>query len=406
MLARYLQDAGIHIGEDLIGPEKGNPRGHFEDRDLYKFHCSRLARARPPAWRFFDDGTLGLDDFTFVPTEEDDTEARQLLARRSRPGWWGWKEPRTCLFLDFWRELLPEMKGVVIYRHPLEVHLSHLRRGMNRDLVLRPAQTLKAYALYNRKLLQGIRREPERYLVIHAGAAFREGSPLPSLLARHLQIEESAWAGAGDFHGEEFRQLAIPPSLEGLFSQVFPAAASAYRELDQIAALPAPPCCASDDAWAGLAKVWQPLLADHPEAQAEQILPFLESCAAGGEAALLTTWKRQMALEIVQQYTEYREWAEKSIASQEEYIQHQTTMLQVVQEEKDRLGGSIQAEIERTRKIWDELVMVGHDWHRKEDEIKRLNGELQALQREGDHLRTLLEERDREIARLRTAPLP
>ncbi len=405
MLARYLQDAGIYIGEDLIGPDKGNTRGHYEDRDLYEFHCRRLSRVCPSVWRLFDDGTLGLEDFSFEPTAEDYQEARQLLSRRSRPGWWGWKEPRTCLFLDFWRELLPEMRGVVIYRHPLEVHLSHLRRGLNRDLLLRPAQILKAYALYNRKLLEGIRREPERYLVIHVGAAFRADSPLSLLLARHLQMEESVLAGAGDFHGEEFHQSAITPSLEHLFTLVFPAAASAYRELDRIAALPAPNSSGYADPWAHLVETWLPLLENKPEALAEQVLPFLEVCVAGQEAICLAAWKRQMALDIVMQHTEYREWAEQSIASQEKYIQHQTQMLQVLQEEKDRLGGNIQAEIERTRKIWDELVMVGQDWHRKEEEIKRLRGELQSLQSECDHLRTLLEERDRRNERQSSSTL-
>ena len=34
MVAAYLQQAGVSIGRNLIGPAPGNPRGHFEDRDF------------------------------------------------------------------------------------------------------------------------------------------------------------------------------------------------------------------------------------------------------------------------------------------------------------------------------------------------------------------------------------
>ena len=43
LLAALLEDWGVHIGETLVGADVGNPRGHFEDRDILDFHTRALA---------------------------------------------------------------------------------------------------------------------------------------------------------------------------------------------------------------------------------------------------------------------------------------------------------------------------------------------------------------------------
>lgn len=57
-------------------------------------------------------------------------EARELLAVRVRSGVaWGWKEPRTTLFLDFWQERLPDARHLFVFQRPWEVVDSLFRRG-------------------------------------------------------------------------------------------------------------------------------------------------------------------------------------------------------------------------------------------------------------------------------------
>lgn len=56
--------------------------------------------------------------------------AKYIVEQNRLSSVWGWQEPRTSLFLDFWAKLLPEAKFLLIYRSPWEVADSLYRRGM------------------------------------------------------------------------------------------------------------------------------------------------------------------------------------------------------------------------------------------------------------------------------------
>ena len=43
LLANLLNQAGLSLGEKLLGPMDSNPKGHFEDYDFLKFHKELLA---------------------------------------------------------------------------------------------------------------------------------------------------------------------------------------------------------------------------------------------------------------------------------------------------------------------------------------------------------------------------
>src|SRR5262245_3946517 len=42
VIASILQSAGLDIGQNLLGPDHGNVRGHFEDVDFLEFHRRAL----------------------------------------------------------------------------------------------------------------------------------------------------------------------------------------------------------------------------------------------------------------------------------------------------------------------------------------------------------------------------
>ncbi len=75
-------------------------------------------------------------------------KAELLIARFNEQATWGWKDPRNCLTLPFWRRLMPDCKIVIIARNPLEVAYSmHRRNGTSYALGLR------LWEIYNRRLL-------------------------------------------------------------------------------------------------------------------------------------------------------------------------------------------------------------------------------------------------------------
>ena len=73
---------------------------------------------------------------------------------------WGWKDPRSCLTLPFWRDLRPDLKVIVCLRNPFEVAVS-LRRRSGTSYTF----GIRLWSLYNQRLLDGV--DPASALVVH-----------------------------------------------------------------------------------------------------------------------------------------------------------------------------------------------------------------------------------------------
>ena len=121
-VASLLQQAGIDMGEHLLGANDSNPKGHFEDLDFLNFHGNVLQ-----SQGLSSEGWV-LQKNIPVP-EAYLKEAETLLKKRSLKSFWGWKDPRTTLFLDFWSGVLPKAHFLFIYRLPWEVIDSLYRSG-------------------------------------------------------------------------------------------------------------------------------------------------------------------------------------------------------------------------------------------------------------------------------------
>lgn len=159
LAASLLQQAGINVGDRLIEAADPNPHGYFEDADFVEFH-EQVLRSRSR--------TILVDDgFRFEPTGAESDRARQLIrARKGRKGPWGWKDPRTALFLDFWEEKLDGARYLFIFRHPLDVLVSLLRRRDYQAVGL--VEAIRAWETYNRRMLAFQQEHPERCALIHA----------------------------------------------------------------------------------------------------------------------------------------------------------------------------------------------------------------------------------------------
>jgi hypothetical protein len=161
LAASILAAAGLHLGDDLMGAGVGNEAGHFEDNEFYRLHQRILAA-----------NGLSPEGFTCaelidVPATARD-EAVALVARRRAAGRpWGWKDPRTILFLDFWAELLPEARWLFIVRPPWEVVDSLFRRG---DTAFRtnPRFAADVWVAYNRRILDFVHARPDHAAVVTA----------------------------------------------------------------------------------------------------------------------------------------------------------------------------------------------------------------------------------------------
>lgn len=158
LTASLLHGAGLFIGERLMGPYQGNEKGHFEDLDFYEFHKRALTAAGE-----HEDGfvTMGRPQ---VATELVPEALALVAERRSRGVPWGWKDPRTTHFLDFWQGLVPEARFLFVFRSPWEVVDSLVRRG-DRPVQEDPSLAIRSWLHGNRQILDFVRRHPDACLV-------------------------------------------------------------------------------------------------------------------------------------------------------------------------------------------------------------------------------------------------
>lgn len=158
LVASLFAGAGVHVGTRLIGPSRGNDRGHWEDLDFYELHA-RILEANGAG----NEGFSCVTDLIVPPAIRDEAAA-VLAAKAAATKPWGWKDPRTTLFLDFWQSLLPEAAFVFVFRSPWEVADSLFRRG-DELFIRHPAFAVRVWHHYNRRILDFCESHSARCLV-------------------------------------------------------------------------------------------------------------------------------------------------------------------------------------------------------------------------------------------------
>ena len=141
-LARLLHSADLFMGDRLVAANEFNPRGHFEDLAMLRIH-DRILAASGTSWRATD---------VVEPKVRRMVRSKlgKLINRREVDHQrWGFKDPRACLLLPLWKDLLPDLKILGIFRDPMSVRDSLLRREHFDD----PDMPYKIWANYNSRLL-------------------------------------------------------------------------------------------------------------------------------------------------------------------------------------------------------------------------------------------------------------
>lgn len=181
LTASLLQGAGLFIGPRLMGPYQGNERGHFEDLDFYEFHKRALT-----ASGYHEDGFLA-SGRPQVPADLVPVAEALVADRRARDVPWGWKDPRTIAFLDFWLSLLPEARFLFVFRSPWAVAASLARRG---DLPMQddPTLAIRSWLHFNRLILEFVARHPRACLVREVGQVAADPGEVCAAVRERLGI--------------------------------------------------------------------------------------------------------------------------------------------------------------------------------------------------------------------------
>jgi glycosyltransferase involved in cell wall biosynthesis len=155
-----LNVLGAYLGpaNDLVPPAPDNPRGFWESRTIVELNSRILMRLgghslAPPVFPSGWHRAPWLADLR-------KQAAMHIHASYADAGLWAWKDPRSCLTLPFWQEVMPPMKYVICLRNPADVAQSLERRNRtpyDRGLYL--------WLLYTLGALQHTRMHPQNLVL-------------------------------------------------------------------------------------------------------------------------------------------------------------------------------------------------------------------------------------------------
>ena len=148
-LARAFNLMGMHLGDfdeltsDEWRPQKDNPRGHWENKEILKLTEETLSQ---------NNGTWSKIPSTISINEELGQKIRFFIERlSSKPSLaFGFKDPRILLCLNEWCQFLPKSFTFIgIFRNPSSVAESLKKRnGFSYDI------SINLWKKYNEYLLQ------------------------------------------------------------------------------------------------------------------------------------------------------------------------------------------------------------------------------------------------------------
>ncbi len=247
LISSILQRAGVNVGDNLIGSSKGNPRGHFEDVDFYNFH-EKILRRFGQSILVQDAATLG------KITPEETQEALALIEQRSAYEVWGWKDPRTSLFLEFWHNLLPTACYVFVYRHPVEIVLSLLRRGTDLEAQINPMASLRAWQVHNECILDFYQKHTEVCILCNIFGIVENIEAFIDLVEKRFALPLQKEGAQSLFYPGELKRVVTSVTVDSILTQIAPEAIELYEQLEAQADLP--------DQAADRAEAQSPQLAD------------------------------------------------------------------------------------------------------------------------------------------------
>lgn len=222
--ASLLQSAGLDIGQRLIGPGHGNVKGFFESADFVEFHEMVLR-------------SQGLNDIGWTLQEQIDVEdqyvkkAKEIISTSSRSPIWGWKDPRTTLFLDFWLNLLPDANFLLIYRSPWEVVDSLYRRG-DEIFVAQPELAVKMWMHYNQKVLEFYDKISSRCLLVSVYSIANKTEAFINAINEKFKVNLGS-PDSNIYEKSLFHTQVADVHKSTLISHYFPDALDMYQELNK-----------------------------------------------------------------------------------------------------------------------------------------------------------------------------
>ena len=149
----------------MSGPRQFNRKGHFEDNRIVQLHSNAIKKELPKSKGWVVSKNINL---TFDQVERLELKAL-LKSYETKFDLWGWKDPRAVLFLKCWKEIVPDLKVLMVWRSIDEVIASLIKRSIlseSKNTKINLFDAIKTWQVYNEKIIEFHRAFPEDSMVV------------------------------------------------------------------------------------------------------------------------------------------------------------------------------------------------------------------------------------------------
>lgn len=224
LTASFLQSAGLHLGRHSLKNQQVAPTTNWENPDFTEFHQEALR-------------SQGIDVNGWTLQEKIEVEenlqvtAEKIVSKNAVSINWGWQENRTTLFLQFWAELLPTAKFLLVYRNPWEVTESLYRRYAS-VFQSQPELAIKIWMHYNERIINFYNRHQNICVLANIQNIINEPvsyiQTINDKFATNFSQPETSIYQPEYFHNQSSSNGHRP----NLINQYYPDAIEIYQELE------------------------------------------------------------------------------------------------------------------------------------------------------------------------------
>jgi len=198
LMSSYLLHCGVYMGDEMLDGRIGNKYGLFEDRSFLELHKNILKNNRT---------------YTYIPktrlivSESEFSKAQALFKSYNKKyKLWGWKDPRTSLFLNMWDEVDSnnQIRYLLMYREPYSVVDSLCRRLIKYKSPYQsvmPVLGCKAWLKYNKSVIDFFQSNKEKCMLVNIKGCIKDQNNSSALITKWLNIENKDFSDV--YHSKE-----------------------------------------------------------------------------------------------------------------------------------------------------------------------------------------------------------
>jgi len=203
MTGQIMERAGLQLDKNPFTAHPSNPDSHFESQTATQLHDDILGD-NSTNWLLYNYDP----NKTFDVSSANRAQAEALASKYEHLDKWGFKDPRSSLFMNLWADVLRRPRVIIVYRHFGQCQNSLLKRAAE-FLVIEPEVTsdsallwqnthlsISAWIHYNKALINYVEENPEDCIVVSQEALLNGFNLIHEVNSRfNLMLDSNAKSG-------------------------------------------------------------------------------------------------------------------------------------------------------------------------------------------------------------------